>query len=267
MSTSSAREYVALDLETTGLRAETDRIVEIGAVRFDENGRILDRFQSLVNPDRPMPPSAQAIHSLGDVDLAAAPIAAQILPAFLRFLDAPSTILLAHNAWFDAGFLGQELKRAEIADSDLAVVDTLALARRRLPLLPNHRLDTIAQALGLELSAHHRAMADSIGVMGLWLALGGPRENAEDLVAYTLRSPQLSSNPPVGWDAMCQAITLGSSLRMEYAGGTRGLLPRVITPRKFVQRGGVSYLVALCHLDEFEKQFRLDRVRWYEVVS
>lgn len=267
MSPSSACEYVALDLETTGLRAESDRIVEIGAIRFDENGRIIDRFQSLVNPERPMPASVQAIHGLSDDHLAYAPIAAAILPAFLTFLGGSSTMLLAHNAWFDAGFLGHELKRAGMTDSDHAVVDTLALSRRRLPLLPNHRLDTIAHALGLEVSGHHRAIADSIGVMGVWLALGGPRENPEDLVAYPLRSARLSSNPPVGWDAMSEAITLGRTLRMEYSGGTRGLLPREITPRKFVQRGGVSYLVALCHLDESEKQFRLDRVRWYEVVS
>ncbi len=54
---------------------------------------------------------------------------------------------------------------------------------------------------------------------------------------------------------------------MEYAGGTRGTIPRDVTPRGFVQRGGVAYLVAFCHLDSFEKSFRLDRVHRYELVE
>ena len=69
------REYVALDLETTGLMAETDRIVEIGAVRFRADGEELGRFESLVNPERPMSPAAFAIHGLSDEILATAPCA------------------------------------------------------------------------------------------------------------------------------------------------------------------------------------------------
>ena len=106
-------QFVALDLETTGLMAETDRIVEIGAVRFLPDGREIGRFQRLVNPQRPMSPAAYAIHGLSDADLADAAPAREILPEFLSFLgDADSTALIAHNAAFDAGFLGRELSRA-----------------------------------------------------------------------------------------------------------------------------------------------------------
>src|SRR5215217_7097246 len=95
---SPAQSYIALDLETTGLLAETDRIVEIGAVRFDAAGRELGRFERLVNPGRAMSPAAQAVHGLSDADLADAPPAREVLPEFLSFLGDPcGTLLLAHN--------------------------------------------------------------------------------------------------------------------------------------------------------------------------
>src|SRR5437016_982840 len=101
------REWVAFDLETTGLVAEIDRVVEIGAVRFDVNGRERGRFECLVNPERPMSPAAQAIHGISDADLKDAAPARAVLPRFLEFLGEPATIvLIAHNAAFDAGFLG-----------------------------------------------------------------------------------------------------------------------------------------------------------------
>src|SRR4051812_28905729 len=167
--------FVALDLETTGLLAETDRIVEIGAVRFDAGGRELERFERLVNPGRAMSPAAQAVHGLSDADLADSPPASVVLPEFLSFLGAPSgSILLAHNAAFDAGFLGRELSRLGRPAPGHSVVDTLSLARREIPEARDHRLDTLARLLGLDPDGPHRALADSRRVKGLWLALGGP---------------------------------------------------------------------------------------------
>ena len=168
------REFVALDLETTGLMAETDRIVEIGAVRFLADGREIGRFQRLVNPQRPMSPAAYAIHGLSDADLADAAPAHEILPEFLVFLGDPgATSLIAHNAAFDAGFLGRELGRAGLPAPTHSLFDTLALARRRLPDLASHRLDYLARALGLDSSDAHRALADSLRVKAIWLLLDG----------------------------------------------------------------------------------------------
>ena len=163
-------EYVALDLETTGLMSETDRIVEIGAVRFAADGREIGRFQRLVNPQRPMSPAAYAIHGLSDADLVDAAPAHEILPEFLLFLgDACTTALIAHNAAFDAGFLGRELGRAGLPAPTHSLFDTLALARRRLPDLASHRLDSLARFFGLDPSGAHRALADSLRVKALWV--------------------------------------------------------------------------------------------------
>jgi DNA polymerase III epsilon subunit family exonuclease len=269
MSSAPSPHFIAFDLETTGLLADIDRVVEVGAVCFDTAGRELGRFESLVNPERPMSPAAQAVHGIGDAALAGAPTAREVLPEFLAFLGEPgSATLLAHNGAFDAAFLGRELGRLGRSPPAHAVVDTLAFARRRLPHLTSHKLDALARALDLDPAGPHRALADSLRVKGLWLALGGPAAvgTAGGLVAYPLADVRRRSHAPVGWDPVAEAIERGWRLRMEYAGGSRGDAPREVTPRAFIQKGGVAYLVAFCHLDAFEKSFRLDRVRRFEVV-
>ena len=262
-----SRQWIAFDLETTGLVAELDRVVEIGAVRFDETGQELGRFERLVNPERPMSPAAQAIHGISDADLAGEAPARVVLPEFLDFLSGSEAVaLLAHNSSFDARFLGVELARAGLARPEYPLIDTLALARRRLPELRDHRLDTLARLFNLGIDDAHRAFGDSLRVKGLWLALDGPSAPAGELVSYPISDPDQPVVIPLGWEAVSAAIVKGCRVRMEYTGGSRGEAPREVTPRAFVNRGGVPYLVAFCHLDAFEKSFRLDRVRSYVVV-
>jgi DNA polymerase III epsilon subunit family exonuclease len=261
------RQFVAFDLETTGLSAQSDRIVEIGAVRFLPDGEELGRYQRLVNPGRPMSPGAYSVHGLSDADLADAAPAREVLPEFVAFLgDAIDTALLAHNASFDAGFLGCELSRASLALPGHSVFDTLALARRRLPMLASHRLDAVARHFGLASAGAHRALADSLCVKEIWLELGGQTELPESLVSYRLFAPEESISPPEGWEPLQGAIARGCAIRIEYDGGTRGPAPRSVVPRRFERRGGSTYLVAFCEIDCFEKAFRLDRIRVLELV-
>ncbi len=255
-------EFVAFDLETTGLAARFDRVVEIGAVRFTPDGDEIDRFQQLVNPGCSMPPEAQAIHGISDADLALAPVAREVLPRFLGFLGkSDTTVLIAHNASFDAGFLGRELHRAGHGLPDHRIYDTLALARRRHPDLRNHRLDTLAEVFCLNHGRLHRALGDAFLVKNLWLRLGGPSSPAEMLVSYPIHDPQEAAIAPHGWKTLDQAMASGTTVLIEYDGGTRGTSPRSITPLRFLQRGGETYVVAFCHLDSLEKSFRLDRIR------
>ena len=258
--------FIAIDLETTGLSAETDRIVEIGALRFDAHGRDLGSFQSLVNPRRPVGPGAFAVHGISDAVLREAPGPETVLPSLLRWIDeTPEALLLAHNASFDAAFLGRELARLGTTREDLAIADTLAVARRAVPGVANYRLDTLADRFGLDLSGSHRALADCRRVMGIWLAMtaGVPPEPPPP--RYPLRDAE--TPVPSGWSTMERAIAEGRRVRIEYAGGTRGEAPREISPSGFRHMGGVTYVVAQCHLDAQEKAFRLDRVRKHEIVE
>jgi len=264
------RIYVALDLETTGLSARDDRIVEVGAVKFDGEGRELGTFERLVNPQRPSNPRARAVHGIGDDELARAETASAVLPEFLEFLGDPdASTLLAHNAGFDASFLGAELARLGRGMTGHAIVDTLAIARRRLPGLGSHRLDLLARHYGLDPYGPHRALADSRRVMGLWRALGGESslDGGRPPAVYPIHDPAGPTPAPRGWDRLAEAAARGWRVRLVYEGGTRGDVPREITPRSFVNRGGVAYVASLCHLDAKQKEFRLDRVRSYEVIE
>jgi DNA polymerase-3 subunit epsilon len=263
------RIWIALDLETTGLSPKEDRIVEVGALRFDAKGRELAVFNQLVYPLRRSSPRARAVHGITDEELAAAATAAIVLPEFLEFLGDPAeTTLLAHNAGFDAAFLGSELARINRPMPLHGIVDTLALARRCLPNLPSHRLDGLARHFGLDPFGPHRALADSRRVKGLWLALGGESALTRERppAIYPIHDPAGPPPAPYGWDRLSEAVARGWTVRVIYEGGTRGDVPREITPRRFVNRGGVAYVASLCHIDAKEKEFRLDRVRSYEVL-
>jgi DNA polymerase III subunit epsilon len=242
--------------------------VEIGAVRFDRSGQILGEFERLVNPLRPSSPGARAVHGISDAELALAETAEVVLPEFLEFLgDHSRTSLIAHNASFDAGFLGRELARLGRSMPGHSVIDTLALSRRRWPELSTHRLDVLARKLGLDPHGPHRALADSRRVRGLWLAIGSEAGPGQETLAYPIFDARQPLPAPTGWGGVEQAIGRAQVVRIEYAGGTRGLTPRDITPRRFSNRGGVAYLVAICHIDRKEKEFRLDRVKGFTVIE
>lgn len=261
-------QYIAFDLETTGLNAEFDRVIEIGAVRFDALGRETDRFEQLINPGRPISSGARAVNRIDDADLAEAPTAMEVLPRFLAFLDAsPEAPLIAHNASFDARFLGRELGRSGMTIPDCPVHDTLALSRRLLPGLRSHRLDRLVDHFRLGSGVSHRALGDALIVRELWLRLDGPNAAPASLVSYPVHDPTCGFPPPRGWDGLDLAARAGERVWIVYEGGTRGAGRREISPRRFAQKGGVAYVVAYCHLGSREKFFRLDRIRQYEPAA
>ncbi len=261
----TTNQYIAFDLETTGLSAEIDRVIEIGAVLFDSQGREIDRFEQLINPCRSVSPGARAVNGIRDEDLALAPVAADVLPRFLAFVEAvPSIPLIAHNANFDAKFLGREFGRAGMPTPSRLVHDTLALARRRLPTLGSHRLASLVDHFRLGSEVSHRALGDAMVVKDLWLRLDGPSAAAELLVSYPVHDPAVAARPPRGWEGLDRAARDGRRVWIVYDGGTRGAGRREISPRRFTQKGGVAFVVAFCHLSSREKSFRLDRIREHD---
>jgi len=272
MIVNQGAEFVAFDLETTGLSPLDDRIVEVGAERFDESGRVLATFERLVNPLRPSGAVARSVHGISDETLALAETAEVVLPDFVRFLGDPkATILLAHHAAFDAGFLGQELVRAGLPIPEHSVVDTLAWARRRWPDFGSHKLANLAKRLALDPAPAHRALADSDRVRGVFLALrldeSGRDEPPPPPLAYPIFDGAGPPPIPQGWRNVAEAIGRDEVVRIEYDGGTRGPHPRDVSPKRFAHRGGVAYLVAVCHLDRKLKEFQIDRVRSYQVIA
>jgi len=163
------RTYVALDLETTGLDANRDRIIEIGAVRFT-NERIVDHFTTLINPERPIPLRVQQLTGIRDADVAHAPTLARALPEFLAFVDRTVTAVVAHNADFDMGFLhgaGIDLQRPAL--------DTFELASIIWPDRASYNLGELCREEGITLVDAHRALDDARATallfMRLWRSL------------------------------------------------------------------------------------------------
>ena len=151
--------FVVLDLETTGLSAQRDRITEVGAVKV-RGGEVLGELQTFVNPQRSIPASISAVTGITDAMVRDAPPVEAVLPTVLSFLDGH--VLVAHNAGFDLGFLRAAAERIEYGPLDPTVLDTARLARRLLKdEVRNCRLATLAQHLRARTSPEHRALADA----------------------------------------------------------------------------------------------------------
>lgn len=151
--------FVVLDLETTGLRPDEDRITEVGAVKV-RGGRLLGEFQTLVAPGVAVPPRVTAVTGLSDALLADAPPLSAVLPMLLEFLG--NHVLVAHNARFDTGFLDAALARHGYPRLTLDVVDTARLARRLVrDEVRDRRLATLARFFRARTTPTHRALADA----------------------------------------------------------------------------------------------------------
>jgi DNA polymerase III subunit alpha, Gram-positive type len=150
--------YVVFDVETTGLSAVYDTIIELAAVKVKE-GEIIDRFESFANPHHRL--SATTINLTGITDdmVQNAPEVGEVLQRFHEW--AEDSILVAHNASFDMGFLNVGYKKIGLEKAKNPVIDTLELGRFLYPEMKNHRLNTLAKKFDIELTQHHRAIYDA----------------------------------------------------------------------------------------------------------
>ena len=159
------QEYVAFDLETTGLSPENDRIIEIGAVILKE-GKEISRFQTFVDPGRKLSQTVVDLTGITDEMLQGAPTIEEVLPQFLDFVG--DRILVAHNARFDTGFVRNACRRLGY-EYKYTAADTLTLSQQLMPHLNRFKLDLVAKALCLPGFKHHRA-ADDANICGLIMA-------------------------------------------------------------------------------------------------
>ncbi len=161
-------DLVAFDLETTGLSPRSDRILEIGAVRYDRALRPLDQLQVIVDPQIPIPLAIQRLVGLSDEDVRGAPPPLEAATRFAAFCgDAP---LIAHGGTFDQLFL-----RSLLADwfGSRLVYDTLDLARILLPTYESHSLPLLSRRLGIPHERPHRALSDALATGELFRVLLG----------------------------------------------------------------------------------------------
>ena len=158
-----SRTYVALDLETTGLDAERDAIIEIGAVRFHED-EVLDTFSTFVKPGRPIPRQITELTGISDDDMVGAPDLHDVLPRLARFVGEQP--IVGHSVQFDLGFLHRHSLLLENERSD-----TFELASVLIPHAERYSLVALAKMLGIELEHAHRALDDAQATRRLFCIL------------------------------------------------------------------------------------------------
>ncbi|MFC4557157.1 PolC-type DNA polymerase III [Virgibacillus kekensis] len=150
--------YVVFDVETTGLSAVYDTIIELAGVKIHK-GEIIDRFESFADPHHPLSETTTNLTGITDEMVKGAPEIGDVLKDFHEWMG--ECILVAHNASFDIGFLNQGFNRIDYEKVTNPVIDTLELSRFLFPQLKNHRLNTMCKQLDIELTQHHRAIYDA----------------------------------------------------------------------------------------------------------
>jgi DNA polymerase III subunit epsilon len=199
--------FAFIDLETTGTRAQADRITEIGIVRVnDVGGEVhIDEWQSLVDPGVPIPPAIQVLTGITDAMVAGAPSFASLAQEVLQRLR--DCVFVAHNARFDYGFLKHAFARLDIGFT-ARVLCTVRLSRRLFPEADGHGLDALIARHGLDGSHRHRALGDARTVWSFVERLyrDEPRERVDAAMRSILRVPSLPPQlPPDAIDSLPEA--------------------------------------------------------------
>lgn len=148
--------YCVLDLETTGFSAVTEKVTEIGIMKYKE-GKVIDKFSTFVNPEKHIPERVSEVTKITDDMVQNAPKIEEVFPKVLEFIK--DTVLVAHNAGFDIGFLKQIAKRLDV-EFEPTYIDTLDLAKEIFPEYKTYKLGRIASNLGIEVTVAHRALDD-----------------------------------------------------------------------------------------------------------
>ena len=160
-----SQTFVVFDLETTGFSNKNDKITEIGAVKV-KNFEIVDRFNELINPEKDISYKVQELTGITNDLIKDKPTIEEILPRFMEFVG--DSVLVAHNAEFDIGFINQKCKEMNIEFKNKSV-DTLMLARILLPHLKRFKLNNLTKELGVPLHNHHRAVDDAAATAQIFI--------------------------------------------------------------------------------------------------
>ena len=192
------QHFVAFDTETTGLDAETNQIIELAGVKFtvelDPQGKIIPKilgtFESFVKPTMMIPQEASNINGISNEMVENAPPIQEVLPQFIKFCGL-STVLVAHNAEFDAKFLRKAIKTHSLNQLNNPIVDNLKISRKIMPEAPSQKLGELAKRLRREMTLNlnsvnlHRALYDCEVLAHVFVAVCRKRLLAPNFIMGT----------------------------------------------------------------------------------
>lgn len=261
----ASHTFAYLDVETTGLSPWFgDRICEIAVVRC-EGERVLDSFDSLLNPERPISPGAARVNGLKDSDLKKCPRFEDVTERVMPLVK--DAVIVCHNIPFDLGFLSSELGRINKHLPTVLTLDTLEIARTYFDFDSNS-LQSIAHWLNVEVMDAHRALSDAFTTREVlkYFALKLKSTDLERVILPyypPVTSPQELNLPPV----IEEALQSKRRLFIRYIDRKGDVSERWITPKQILALNDYIYMVAHCHLRDDERNFRLDRIELMEIEA
>jgi DNA polymerase-3 subunit epsilon len=259
---------VAFDTETSGAYAIESEIIELGAVKWF-NGKIVDRFQTLLKPSKLLVESNIRIHGITNEMVVTAPKMSEKIKNFAEFIDG--SILLAHHAPFDLGFLTIAFENHNITFPSTINMCT-SLLSRALIATTNHKLQTLVKELELTGGDAHRAFDDAYACLQVFfkcneklthelipddsiqrlLAVQGKDLAFKNYAVLTAGDPKLI--------ALYDACLNEKELTISYLSGQTKGNPRKITPIGIVRNPDGDYVHAFCHIDQQRKRFYMDKI-------
>jgi DNA polymerase III subunit epsilon len=269
----SETTYVAFDTETSGKYPLVAEIVEIAGVKW-RGGKVIGTYQTFVKPNRLMGEAVIKIHHITNEMVADAPKIEEVLPDFDKFIE--DSVMIAHHAPFDLGFLAFEYEKLNLPLPKCPVLCTCILARKAFPKSMNHRLATLVNLLDIKMENAHRALDDSIACLDVGLKcmekLG--KDSTLEFIFQTqggaLQWGRYSLNDLIAQDLMrplVEATKKQLLLEITYNGGSQPGEPRRITPQGLVRNPDGDYVVGLCHRDNNEKRFYLNRISTAKILD
>ncbi|MGQ0793804.1 MAG: exonuclease domain-containing protein [Deltaproteobacteria bacterium] len=265
--------FAFLDVETTGLDPYSgDRICEIAMLKT-RGAKVIDTFETLVNPGRAMPPRAVSVNGITDAMIRSSPFFRDVAKDVQNFLS--DTVIVAHNASFDLGFVSAEFANLRIPPPANEIIDTLGIARRYYNF-PSNGLGKIARHLGIPIASEHRALSDAgltkdiFDYFILDLRRRGMRiSRLKDALKLHGKYVDLEkSNALVIPPDIEHALRLRRKVQIKYLSAyAEDTTTRVIEPQELKLSGSYTYVVAFCHLRKERCSFRLDRILEVKCVS
>lgn len=255
---------VAFDTETSGAYPLESEIIELGAVKWFQ-GKIVGKFQTLLKPSKTLVPENIRIHGITNEMVAEAPLMKDQILKFCEFIDG--SILLAHHAPFDLGFLTIDIENAKLRFPENILMCTSLLSRALLTTT-NHKLQTLVKELKLTGGDAHRAYDDAYACLQVFF------KSVEKLDApVTVERLLEIQKKPIEWVnykisesedrkilQLAEAIKKNKQIQMIYEGGQTKSAPRPITPHGIVRNPDGDYIHAECGLDMQRKRFYIGKI-------
>lgn len=266
--------YVGFDIETTGKYPLAAEVCEIGAVKWCR-GEVIDRFQTLVKPTQKMGKEVIEIHRITNEMVENAPLVEEVIEAFHDFIQ--KSILIAHHAPFDLGFLSVEIEKKNLQLPTDPVICSSLLSRNMIPESPNHRLQTLIGFMDLERGQAHRAYDDANACLHLALKCMERMGEQKSLEEVLKRQGGALHWQRFSVAELCEgksiAVIIVESLQQKkeldivYRGGSRPGRTRRVYPQGLVRNLNGDFLVASEQGDLIPKRYFLEKISEAETVT